>query len=327
MDPVDVIAITAEGAFRRDQRPAEAPGPHDVVVQLAATGLNRADLLQRDGHYPAPPGVPADVPGLEFAGTVAATGPRVTRWTVGDRVCGLVGGGAFASALTLAEDQLLPVPEGLDVAHAAALPEALLTAFDALVLQAGLAPHETVLVHAAASGVGTAAVQVARLVGARSLGTTRTADKLAHCTQLGLDVPLHVPKGGSFVDAVRQATDGRGVDVILDLVGAAYLEQNLAVLAPRGRLIAVGLLGGATGSLPLARLLARRARLIGTVLRSRSAGEKAALVAAARERLWPAVADGRIVPVVDAVLPVDQLDEACARLAGNTTVGKLVLTW
>ena len=301
------------------------PGPGEIRVAVAAAGLNRADVLQRKGFYPAPPGAPADIPGLEYAGTVEAVGPEAGAWAVGDRVMGIVAGGGMATHLVVHAREALPVPEGLDLDQAAAIPEVFLTAYDAL-RQADLRPGETLLIHSAGSGVGTAAIQLAALWGVRTVGTSRTPDKLARCQALGLDHAV-VPEGGAFAKAIRAQLGGRGADVILDTIGGAYLAENVATLATQGRLVIIGLLGGATAPLPLGLLLARRARVMGTVLRSRPLEEKAALAQEVTRTVLGAFAAGRLRPVVDTVLPMAEVRAAHARMEANETFGKIVLRW
>jgi putative PIG3 family NAD(P)H quinone oxidoreductase len=324
------------------------PGPGELLVRVAAAGLNRADLLQRRGRYPAPGGAPPDIPGLEYAGTVQALGPappvtasagasvsaraRDAPFAVGERVMGIVGGGAMCTHLVVPADQVLAVPERLSLAEAAAVPEAFVTAWDALWLQGGLAAGEVALIHAAGSGIGTAALQLVRARGAVAAGTARSADKLARCAALGLQHALHVAPAdrehpARFADALRAATGGRGADVILDTVGAAYLAENLAALAPRGRLVVIGLLGGAAGTLPLGALLAKRARVLGSVLRSRAPAERAALASGFARELLPLLADGTLRPVIHELLPMERVAEAHARMERDATFGKLVLTW
>ncbi|MCA9604274.1 MAG: NAD(P)H-quinone oxidoreductase [Sandaracinaceae bacterium] len=299
------------------------PGPGQVLVEVAASALNRADLLQRRGLYPAPPGSPLDIPGLEYAGRVAVCGEGVSV-AVGDPVMGITGGGGMATLLRVHERELVPVPEGMPLEQAAAIPEAFMTAFDAMFEQAELAAGERVLVHAVASGVGTAAIQLAASAGARALGTSRTADKLERIDGLAPFTPLHVPDG-KFADAARAAVGG--VDVILDLVGGAYLEENLRALAPRGRMVVVGLVGGVAAPMPLGLLLAKRLRVFGSVLRARPLEEKAALAQRFSRLVVPRFASGELRPVVDAVLPMREVAEAHARMERNETVGKLVLSW
>lgn len=302
------------------------PGPGELLVEVGAAALNRADVLQRKGFYPAPPGVPADIPGLEYAGTVVATGPGVLGFARGDRVMGIVGGGAMATHVIVHEREAIPVPEGMSLADAAAVPEVFLTAYDALFVQAGLRAGETVLLHAVGSGVGTAALQLALAAGARPIGTSRTAEKLERCRPLGL-VDGVVVEEGKFAEKVKALTGGAGADVILDTVGAAYLGENVRAVASKGRVVVVGLLGGAKAELPLGLLLDRRARVIGTVLRSRPLEEKAALAREFARLVVPLFASGRLRPVVDAVLPMDEVREAHLRMEQNVTFGKVVLVW
>ena len=308
--------------------PEPALGPGEVRVRVRASALNRADLLQSQGRYPAPPGVAPDVPGLEYAGEVLEVGPRAERWRPGDRVMGLVGGGAWAEQVVVHGREVMALPEGLDFARAAALPEAFLTAFDALVLQAGLRGGEAVLVHAVASGVGSAAAQLCRALGARCVGTGRTAEKLARAAEWGVAQTVLVEgRPPEFARQVREATGGRGADVALDLVGGAYLPETLQALAPRGRAVLVGLVAGARAEVDLGRLLSQRLQLTGTVLRSRPPEEKMALAQAAERHLLPLFAAGALRPVVDAVLPMADARAGLERLARNDSVGKLVLAW
>jgi len=305
-----------------------APGFGEVQVEIVAAALNRADVLQRRGLYAAPPGAPPDVPGLELSGRVIARGPGATRWDQGAEVMAIVGGGAMARRITLHERELMPVPKGVELVRAAAIPEAFLTAWDGMVLQGGLSAGDSVLIHAVASGIGTAAVQLARAIGARPIGTSRTAAKLPRVVELGLaEADALVPEGGRFSAAVVERTGGAGVPVILDCVGAAYLEENLRALAIRGRLILLGMLGGASGPAPLALMLHKRATVIGTVMRARALEEKIALARLASARLVPLFERGLLAPVVDAVLPMSACAEAHARMERDDTVGKLVLAW
>ena len=296
------------------------PGGGELLVAVAAAGLNRADTLQRRGYYPAPKGVEPDVPGLEYAGTVAAVGPGVQRFSVGDRVMGISAGASMATQLVVHERETIPVPDGMSFEDAAAIPEAFLTAWDAIV-SAGTRPGDTLLIHAIGSGVGTAALQLARAMGIGVIGTSRTESKLARCAELGSFEPLLVTEG-TFSKAVA----GRA-NVILDTVGAAYLVENIKSLAPQGTIITIGLLGGVSGQIPLALLLARRARIMGSVLRSRPLEEKAALAQDFQRRALPWFEDGTIRPVVDDVLAMTEVASAHARMERNQTFGKLVLAW
>lgn len=295
-----------------------------VRVAVRFVGCNRADLLQRAGFYPAPPGVPADIPGLEYAGTVEALGPGATRFTVGQRVFGLVGGGAYAEKLVVHEREAALVPDALGDEAAAAVPEAFVTAYDAMVVRGRLAPGERVLVHAAGSGVGTAGIQIARALGCFVVGTSRTADKLARCTELGLSAGV-VPKGSAFAADVLAATSGAGVDVILDLVGGAYVGENLKACARRARVVVVGLTGGLFGEINLGQLLDRRAEIIGTVLRSRPLEEKIEAARLLERNLCPWLAAGVVRPVIDRVFEFAEAPAAHEYLAGNTSFGKVLL--
>jgi len=301
------------------------PGPTEVLVDVAAAGLNRADCLQRRGFYPAPPGVPADVPGLEFAGVVESVGDAVSTWKPGDRVMGIVGGGSMATRVVTQGAELMPVPKELSLEEAAAVPEVFLTAYDAIVLQGGLQAGQSVLLHAVASGVGTAGIQLASAIGATSIGTSRTADKLPRCTDLGLNHAVLV-EDGSFAEAVLEAAP-KGVDVILDTIGAAYLAQNVKVIGKKGRIIVIGLMGGVKGELALGTLLAKRASIHGSVLRSRSAAEKAELTRSFAEEMLERFATGELKPIIDDVLPMTDIQTAHQRMDKNETFGKLVLSW
>jgi len=309
------------------ERPAAGVG--EVLVEIAAAGLNRADLGQRRGVYPAPPGSPADIPGLEFAGTVVELGPGAHEFKLGDRVMGIAGGGAMATHLACHERLLCRVPTGFDLVTAAAVPEVFMTCYDALFWQAELTMGENLLVHSVGSGVGTAAVQLAARAGARAVGSSRSADKLERCRSLGLGMAdgVLVAGDGKFADRVRELTGGRGADVVLDAVGAGYLEENVQALAPGGRLVIIGLMGGMSGPLPLGPLMMKRARVIGTVLRSRPLEEKARLTQAFARHVVPLLADGRLVPVVDQVMAMDQVRDAHRRMESNQNFGKIVLRW
>ncbi len=305
---------------------APLPGSGEVRVRVRAAGVNRADLLQRLVQYPPPPGVRADVLGLEFAGEVESLGAGATRWKAGERVMGITAGAAQAELLVAHERMLLAIPANLDFAAAAAVPEAFFTAHDALYRLGQLAPVESVLVHAAGSGVGTAAVQLAAAGGSVTLGTSRTADKLERARALGLAHAI-VPVEGKFAKQVRDATAGEGVTLIADFVGGGYLDENLRALAPQGRLVVIGLLGGGRAEIDLGRLLAGRFTLVGTTLRGRPLEEKIAVTQTFARQGLPLLAAGKIRPVVEAVLPAEKVREAHERLAANDTFGKLVLAF
>ena len=304
--------------------PDPEPSCGEILVKVRASGVNRADLLQRRGLYPPPPGE-SEVPGLEFAGVVEAVGDGVRRRQPGDRVMGIVGGGGYAERVVVDERVAVGVPAGMPLTMAGAIPEVYMTAFDAVFLQAGLQRGETLLIHAVGSGVGTAAVQLARRAGARTIGTSRTPSKLARAAESGLELGL---RGGDPWDrTVREATGGRGADVILDLVGAPYLARNQAAIAVRGRHVVVGVPGGSRGEIDLRALMARRARLLGTVLRARGVEEKAGLASEFSAEVLPGFADGSLAPVIDRVFPVERAAEAHRRMEANRNFGKIVMAW
>jgi NADPH2:quinone reductase len=303
--------------------PTPVPGRGEIRVRVGAFGVNRADLLQRRGRYPAPADAPADILGLEFAGQVDALGPGTTRHAVGDRVMGIAGGGTYAEYVVLVEEHAVAIPPGMLVTTAAAIPEAFVTAHDALrriQLQAG----ETVLIHAVASGVGVATLQLAAAFGARVIGTSRSPDKLSRARTLGLAVGID-SSAENLVDAVRGATNGVGVHAVVDLVGGPLFPTTLACLAERGRLVLVGLTAGATAEVDLGVILRRRLRIEGTVLRPRSRAEKAAAVAGFADEVLPLLAAGAIRPVMHAVLPFSSVAEAHRLLEANATFGKVVV--
>ena len=326
MRAIRIVEPGGPEVLRLGEIPRPEPGPWEIRVQVRTAGVNRAEVLQRRGHYPAPPGWPADVPGLEFAGLVEAIGDRVTAWKAGDRAMGLVGGGGYAEFVVVHEREAIPVPEPLSWEEAAAIPEVYVTAHDALFTRGRLRTGESVLIHAVGSGVGTAGLQLARTAGATTLGTSRTAWKLERARELGLEVAI--PAGGhDFADDVLDATGGRGVDVILDLVGAGYLPRNLKCVALLGRIVVVGLTGGAFADIDLGVLLRKRVTMVGTSLRSRPLEEKiAALQGFAREVL-PLFADGRIRPIVDETFPMADAAGAHRRMEADQNFGKIVLAW
>ncbi len=304
--------------------PTPVPSRGEVRVRVRATAVNRADLLQRMGLYPAPRGVPKDIPGLELAGEVDALGDDVTELALGDRVLGLVGGGAYAEHVVVHARTLAKIPDGMSFTEAAAIPEAFATAWDAMVSQGGLRAGETVLVHAVGSGVGTAAVQIVRALGGRSVGTARTEDKLARARTLGMDEGI-VVKDGKFADRVREVTRGELVDLVLELVGGGYVAEDLGCVRTGGRIIVVGLMAGPRVEIDLAALLHRRVTMRGTVLRARPLEEKIAVGQELARHVMPLVARGALKPVIDRVLPLDRVAEAHALTADNATFGKVVL--
>jgi len=303
-----------------------SPGPGEVLVEIEAAGLNRADCLQRKGVYPAPPGVVADVPGLEYAGHVAAVGSEVTRFKVGDGVMAITGGASMATHIVAHEGELLPIPAGMSATQAAAIPEAFMTAYDALVLQGGMALGQHVLIHAVASGVGTAALQLTLATGAVPIGTSRKQDKLSRLEAMGLQHAI-VTSDGTFAEQVRTASKGRLADVILDTIGGKYLAENIKAVAVSGRIVTIGLLGGAKAELPLGLLLAKRASITGSVLRSRSLGEKLTLTQAFRSAVLPLFERGLLRPVIEEVMPMAEIQKAHTRMESDDLLGKLVLSW
>ena len=305
------------------------PAPGQVRVRIRACAVNRADLMQRMGMYPPPADAPQDIPGLEIAGEVDAVGVGVLELAKGDRVFGVVGGGAYAEAVVVHARTLARIPDSLDFTQAAAVPEAFVTAYDAMVVQGGLTAGEVVLVHAVGSGVGTAAVQIAHAIGARSIGTARSESKLARAHALGMNegvVPGKGSGGPEFAARVRELAGPRGVDLVLELVGGTYVPESLASLSERGRLVLVGLLAGTRADLDLAVVLRRRLHVIGTVLRSRPLEEKILAAQLLDRRLAPLFASGALKPVIDRVLPLEKAAEAHASMAENEGFGKLVLT-
>ncbi len=303
-----------------------APARGEVLVRVRAAALNRADLLQRRGLYPPPPGTREDIPGLELAGEVVGVGAGVTAWKAGDRVMAIASGEAQAELTVVHERMLLRVPEGLSLEDAGAIPEAGVTSHDALFTLGGLRPGWPVLVHAVGSGVSTVAVQIAKAAGATVIGTSRTADKLERARALGMDHGILVGKDEPrFADEVRRLTGKRGCPLVLDFVGAPYAAENLAALAPGGRIVVIGTMGGAKPTIDLSLLMRTRATIVGTVLRPRPLEEKIAATQAFARDVLPLVAAGRVKPVVDAVLPAARVREAHERLERNESFGKLVL--
>jgi NADPH2:quinone reductase len=302
------------------------PGPGEVLVQVAAAGLNRADCLQRRGVYPAPPGTVPDVPGLEFSGTVAQLGSEVRGFKPGDQVMGICSGGAMAAHIVMHERELVRVPKGVGLIEAAAIPEVFMTAYDAMFLQAGLTMGERVLIHAVASGVGTAALQLALAVSAVPIGTSRSPEKLERVKALGLQHAI-VPTEQGFAEQVKEATGGALADVILDTVGAKYLGENLKAAAAGGRIVVIGLLGGIKAELPLGVLVAKRLSLRGSVLRSRPLEQKAALAQAFSASVLPLFERGALRPVIADTMPMTEIREAHRRLEADEVLGKLVLAW
>ena len=322
-----ILATTPGGpeVMTLEQVPLPQPGRGEVRVRVAASGLNRGDLVQRLGKYPAPPGWPPHILGLEFAGTVDALGEGAEA-KLGDRVMGLVGGGGYAEAVVVHARELVPVPAGMSLQDAGAVPEVFLTAFDALFQQMQIRIGETLLIHAVGSGVGSAALQLALAAGARVIGTSRTPDKLTRAAELGLEHGI-VAGEGDWAKEVLAATGGRGASVILDLVGGPYLAGNVKAIATGGRMIVVGVTGGPKSELDLRALMSKRASITGTVLRARPLEEKIALARAFADRVVPLFESGRLKPVVDAFFRPEDVADAHRRLEASDTFGKLALLW
>jgi putative PIG3 family NAD(P)H quinone oxidoreductase len=298
-------------------------GPGEILIDVAATAVNRPDLLQRQGLYPPPPGA-SEILGLECSGTVAALGEGATGFAVGDQVCALLAGGGYATRVAAPAGQVMPLPDGVDLATAAALPEVAATVWSNMMMVAGLRSGDNLLVHGGAGGIGTFAIQLGHALGARVLTTAGTPEKLAHCAELGADVTINY-REQDFVEVVREATDGHGADVVLDIMGASYLARNVDVLAMEGRLLVVGLQGGLKAELDLNMLMGKRGAVISTRLRPRPLGEKTTICAELAEHVWPLVADGSIRVVVDRTLPLAEAAAAHARMESGEHTGKIVL--
>ena len=316
--------LLEDGKLAWQTTDAPAPGPGEVLIQNAASAVNRADLAQAAGGYPPPPGA-SPILGLECAGEVVAVGEGVTRVSAGDRVCALLSGGGYAEQVVAPAGQVLPVPAGLSFVEAAALPEVFATAYLNLFMEARLVPGERVVLHAGASGVGTAGVQLCKAFGNPVFVTAGGADKIARCVELGA-VGGHSRHEGAFVEAVQAFSDGNGADVILDPVGASYLADNQAALAIDGRLVIIGLMGGMQAELNLGLMMIKRQRVIGSTLRARSIPAKSAVMDALYERVWPLIESGEIKPIIDAEIPLSDATRAHELIAGNETVGKVILT-
>jgi putative PIG3 family NAD(P)H quinone oxidoreductase len=306
---------------------AEVPSPEiaadEVLVQVAAAGVNRADLMQRQGFYPPPPGAPA-YPGLEVSGTVSALGTDVTDWAVGDQVCALLSGGGYAEQVAVPARQLLPVPRGVSLVDAAALPEVVCTVWSNVFMTANLQPAQTILIHGGSSGIGTMAIQLARAIDARVAVTAGSGDKLEACRALGAEILVNY-RDQDFVEVLAEATQGAGADVILDNIGAKYLDRNVNALAVNGRLVIIGLQGGVKAELNIGTLLRKSAAVISTSLRGRPAAEKAAIVAAVREHVWPLVESGGVKPVVHRTFPLAEAADAHRELEAGRNIGKVLL--
>ncbi|WP_102145021.1 NAD(P)H-quinone oxidoreductase [Mycobacterium hubeiense] len=318
-------AILAEGPNKLTWREISdvVPHPGEVLIKVSAAGVNRADLLQAAGKYPPPPGA-SDIIGLEVSGTIAGLGDGVEAWSVGQPVCALLAGGGYAEYVAVPAGQVMPIPDTVDLHHAAGLPEVSCTVWSNLVMTAHLAPGELVLIHGGASGVGTHAIQVARALGARVAVTAGSPTKLELCAELGAEITIAY-RDEDFVERVR--AEG-GADVILDIMGASYLDRNIDALAPDGRIVVIGMQGGVKGELNLGKLIAKRAAVIGTALRGRPVsgpGGKSEIAAAVVDNVWPLIADGQVRPVIGAEFPIQQAQAAHELLASGDVSGKVLL--
>lgn len=322
-------AVIADGAGGPEvldvvDRPDPEPGPGEVVLDVVAAGLNRADLLQRRGFYPPPPGA-SDVLGMECSGRVSAVGQDVAGWEVGNAACALLSAGGYAEKVVVPAGQLLPVPDGVTLVEAAALPEVACTVWSNVFMLAGLRPDEAFLVHGGAGGIGSFAIQLAAALGARVFTTAGSPEKRALCEKLGAEYAIDY-RAQDFVAEVKERTDGRGADVVLDNMGASYLGRNVDVLATEGRLVVIGMQGGTKAEIDLSALLRKRAAVLATTLRARPAEGKAAICASVAEHVWPLVAQGQVRPLVSATMPLDRVAEAHALMESGTHTGKILLT-
>jgi putative PIG3 family NAD(P)H quinone oxidoreductase len=305
------------------ERPRPAPATGEVLVKVAAAGVNRPDVMQRMGHYPPPPGV-TDIPGLEIAGVVEQVGSGVGAWRVGDRVCALVAGGGYAEYCVVPAPQCLPVPPNMDFSHAAAIPETFFTVWTNVFERGRLKPGESLLVHGGSSGIGTTAIQLARALGSRVFTTAGSADKCRACERLGAERAINY-REEDFVAVVKQATAGKGVDVVLDMMGGDYFPRNMETLAMEGRLVSIAVLNGVKATINILTMMQRRLTLTGSTLRTRSIAEKGAIAAALREHVWPLLESGTVAPVIHATFPLGDAGAAHRVMESGTHIGKLVL--
>ncbi len=322
-----VVEISKPGgpeALKPAERPVPTAGPGEIVIQVKAAGVNRPDVLQRAGAYPPPPGA-SDLPGLECAGVVAAVGPDADRWKVGDEVCALLPGGGYAEYALTHQDHALPIPDGLSMTEAAALPETFFTVWTNVFDRGGLQAGDSLLVHGGSSGIGSTAIQLARAFGARVFCTVGNAEKAEFCRALGADLAINY-REQDFVEEVKAATGGRGVNVILDMVAGDYLPRDVAALAEDGRLVIIAFLGGAKAELNFGPVMRNRLTITGSTLRPQSIGAKAAIARSLEAKVWPLIAAGRIGPRIDATFPLEKASEAHALMESSTHMGKIVLT-
>jgi NADPH2:quinone reductase len=320
------IAIVEPGGpevLVAETRPLPRLGPHDMLVSVAAAGVNRPDILQRTGNYAPPAGAP-DIPGLEVAGHVVARGDKARRFAIADKVCALVPGGGYAEFCAVHEDNTLPAPQGLSLIESAAVPETFFTVWANVFERGGLRERETLLVHGGTSGIGTTAIMLAAAFGARVIATAGTDEKCAACLALGAGIAIN-HRRQDFVAEVKLATDGRGADVVLDMVGGPYVDRNLDAAALDGRIVQIAFLQGAKATIDLGKIMMKRLTLTGSTLRPRSVAEKASIAGALRERVWPLLAQGRCKPLVDSTFPLVQAAQAHRRMESGEHIGKIVL--
>ena len=325
-DHMTAIAIRAPGGpevLVPERRPVPAPGAQEILVKVAAAGVNRPDVAQRRGHYPPPKGAP-DIPGLEIAGTVVACGPQVARWKVGDTVAALVPGGGYAEYCLVHEDNALPIPAGLSLIEAAALPETYFTVWHNVFQRGALQPGEVLLVHGGTSGIGTTAIQLAKAFGATVIATAGSAEKCQACRDLGADHAIDY-KSTDFVAATKEATAGRGADVILDMVGGPYIGRNYEAAAVDGRIVQIAFLQGSKAEVDFVRLMLKRLTHTGSTLRARPVADKAAIARELEAKVWPLLAEGRAKPVIHATFPLAEAAQAHALMESSTHIGKIML--
>jgi NADPH2:quinone reductase len=324
MKTIEIAQPGGPEVLKPGERPVPVPAQGEVLIRVVAAGVNRPDVEQRKGTYPPPPGA-SDIPGLEIAGTVAALGPGADGLKVGDAVCALVSGGGYAEYCTAPVPQCLPVPQGLGMVEAAALPETFFTVWQNVFDRARLKGGETILIHGGSSGIGTTSIQMAKAMGARVLATAGTDEKCAACVKIGADRAFNY-NTQDFVEATLAATNKKGADVILDMVGGKYFERNIAALAIEGRLSVIALLGGRDAKIDLGLVLRKRLTVVGSVLRARPIAEKGAVAVSLRREIWPFIAAGKIKPVIDSTFPLADAAKAHARMETSAHVGKIVLT-
>jgi NADPH:quinone reductase len=324
MSAVEIVSPGGPEQLKIARRPTPRPGDGEVLVRVAAAGVNRPDVMQRQGRYPPPPGA-SDIPGLEIAGEVAALGPHVSGLVVGDRITALLPGGGYAEYAVAAAPLCLPVPDGLSMVEAAAVPETFFTVWTNLFDRGALKDGESVLIHGGTSGIGTTAIQLAKARGARVFATAGTEDKARACERLGAVRGIDY-RTEDFVEVIRKETDGQGLNVILDMVGGSYLARNLEALAVEGRLVVISLIGGARTELNLNTVMSKRLTITGSTLRIRSVAQKAIVAEAVRRNVWPLLSSGRVRPVIHATFPLADASEAHRVMETSQHIGKIVLT-